>query len=85
MAKKKPTFEEALKELETLADQIERGEVGLEESINKYEQGMKLVAHCRSVLSRAEQRIQEIQPPANDDQPPPPPAQPTGEPPPVDL
>jgi exodeoxyribonuclease VII small subunit len=65
MAKKQPSFEEALKELETLADQIERGEIGLEESIRRYEQGMKLVAHCRTILTRAEQRIQKLQPAAD--------------------
>jgi len=64
MAKKQPTFEEALNQLETLADQIERGEIGLEESIARYEQGMKLIAHCRSILTRAEQRIEKLQPAA---------------------
>jgi exodeoxyribonuclease VII small subunit len=66
MAKKQPTFEEALKQLETIADQIERGEIGLEESISKYEQGMKLVAQCRSILNRAEQRVQQLQTAAGD-------------------
>ena len=56
MGKKQPTFEEALKQLETLAEQIERGEIGLEESISKYEQGMKLVAQCRSILEPTEPR-----------------------------
>jgi len=62
MARKQPTFEQALKELEALAAQIERGEIGLEESIQKYEQGMKLVAQCRSILTQAEQRIEKLQP-----------------------
>ena len=62
MAKKEPGFEEALRQLETLADQIERGEIGLEESISKYEEGMKLVARCRSILDAAEQRVQKLQP-----------------------
>ena len=62
MGKKEPTFEEALSQLETLAEQIERGEIGLEESISKYELGMKLVARCRSILNAAEQRVQKLQP-----------------------
>jgi exodeoxyribonuclease VII small subunit len=62
MAKKQPSFEEALKQLESLADRIERGEIGLEESIREYERGMKLVAHCRAILTRAEQRIEKLQP-----------------------
>lgn len=61
MAKKKPTFEEALKQLETLARQIEQGQIGLEESINKYEEGMSLVKQCRDILSKAEHKIQQIQ------------------------
>ncbi len=62
MAKTTPTFEEALHQLETLAEQIEKGQISLEESITKYEQGMKLVAQCRTILSKAEQRIQKLQP-----------------------
>ena len=61
MSKKKPTFEEALKQLESIADQIEKGQVGLEESIAKYEEGMGLVRYCREILNRAEMRIQQIQ------------------------
>ena len=58
---KQPTFEEALKQLETIAEQIERGQIGLEESITKYEQGMTLVKQCRDILAKAELRIQQVQ------------------------
>lgn len=61
MARKKPTFEEALRELESIAGEIEEGKIGLEESIVKYEQGMTLVKQCRAILSKAEQRIQKLQ------------------------
>ena len=61
MAKKKLTFEEALKQLETIAGQIERGTIGLEESIDKYEEGMALVKQCRDILSKAELKIQQLQ------------------------
>jgi len=60
MGKRKPSFEEALKQLETIAEQIEQGKIGLEESITQYETGMALVKHCREILSRAEQRIQKL-------------------------
>ena len=60
--RKKPTFEESLKELEQITEQIESGGIGLEESIAKYEQGMKLVAKCRAILTKAEQRIQTLAP-----------------------
>ena len=67
MAQKQPSFEEALQQLETLAEQIERGEIGLEESIRKYEEGMKLLAQCRKILNQAEQRISKLQPVAQSD------------------
>ena len=62
MPKKKLTFEEALRQLETIAEQIEQGKIGLEESISKYEQGMALVKQCREILVSAEHKIQQLQP-----------------------
>ena len=61
MGKKKLTFEEALRQLETIAEQIEQGEIGLEESITKYERGMELVKHCREILAKAEHKIQQVE------------------------
>lgn len=61
MAKQKPTFEEALKQLETIAEQIEQGKIGLEESITQYEKGMALVKQCRDILNKAELKIQKLQ------------------------
>ena len=60
MAKKKPTFEEALKQLESIAEQIEQGKIGLEESIKQYETGMGLVRQCRDILAKAEHKIQQL-------------------------
>ncbi len=62
MAKKQPTFEESLQRLETIAREIEDGKIGLEESIARYEEGMKLVERCRSILTTAEQKIKKLQP-----------------------
>ena len=56
--KKKQSFEEALKQLETIVSEIEEGKIGLEESIDKHEQGMKLIKYCRSILQKAEERIE---------------------------
>jgi exodeoxyribonuclease VII small subunit len=55
---KQPTFEEALTRLEAIVEQIESGQIGLEESIARYEQGIKLVAQCRKILDAAEKKIQ---------------------------
>lgn len=61
MGKNKPTFEEALQQLETIAERIEQGKIGLEESIAQYEQGMALVRQCQGILAKAELRIQQLQ------------------------
>lgn len=61
MSKRKLTFEDALKQLESLAEQIERGEIGLEESLEKYEEGMALARQCREILQTAERKIQTLQ------------------------
>ena len=61
MAKKHLTFEQALKQLEGITDQIEQGTVGLEESIAKYEEGMGLIKQCRSILTKAERKIEQLQ------------------------
>jgi exodeoxyribonuclease VII small subunit len=55
-----PSFEEALEQLESIIDQIESGEIGLEQSIEAYEKGVELIKRCRGVLERAEQRIEEL-------------------------
>lgn len=54
------SFEDALRELERIVDQLEKGTVGLEESIAIYARGEALKAHCNALLSNAEQRIEKI-------------------------
>lgn len=51
-------YEQAVEQLEEIVQQIESGQVGLEESLKLYEQGTKLIQHCRVVLLQAEQKIQ---------------------------
>ncbi|MFQ6047986.1 MAG: exodeoxyribonuclease VII small subunit [Phycisphaerae bacterium] len=59
---KKPlSFEQALERLEAIVEAIEQGKIGLEQSIAKYEEGMRLIQHCRTILSQAEQKIQKLQ------------------------
>ena len=52
------TFEEALSELEQILNEIESGQVGLEESLARYERGNFLIQHCRTVLNAAEKQIE---------------------------
>lgn len=54
------SFEEALAELEKILSEIEGGEVGLEESLLRYERGNFLIQHCRGVLNAAERQIEML-------------------------
>lgn len=62
MARKTQTppknFEDALRELEQILADMEGGQVGLEDSLVKYDRGSFLIRHCRSVLSSAEKQIE---------------------------
>ncbi len=61
MAKKPLKFEEALAKLEEIVEGIEEGKIGLEDSIQRYEEGMALIRHCRGILAEAELKVQKIQ------------------------
>jgi exodeoxyribonuclease VII small subunit len=54
------SFEEALKELETVVGKLERGDVALEDSIALYERGAALKATCERKLAEAEEKIARI-------------------------
>jgi exodeoxyribonuclease VII small subunit len=61
MAQEKLSFEKAMARLEKIVASIEEGKVGLEDSIKQFDEGMKLIQQCRSVLADAEMKIQRIQ------------------------
>lgn len=54
------SFEEALRELEQVVGQLERGDVELEKSITLYERGAELKKHCEAKLAQAQARIEQI-------------------------
>lgn len=56
----KMSFEEAIKELETVVGQLERGDVALDESIALYERGAALKARCEAKLKEAEEKVAKI-------------------------
>jgi exodeoxyribonuclease VII small subunit len=61
MATKKSTpvdFEKSLEELEKLVEQMEKGELTLEESLRYFERGIELIRICQSALQLAEQKVQ---------------------------
>lgn len=50
-------FEEAMQELETIATELEKGNLSLEESVAKFEEGMKLSKTCNEIIEKAEKKI----------------------------
>lgn len=54
---KETSFEETIKKLEQIADELEKGELNLDESVSKFEEGMELSKKCSEMLNNAEKRI----------------------------
>jgi exodeoxyribonuclease VII small subunit len=52
-----PTFEEALEQLEAIVAELERGAPELSQALARYEQGVKLVARCNTLLDGAERSV----------------------------
>ena len=52
------TFEESLKQLEKIVDQLERGDLPLEESVRLFEDGVRLSSACKQELDAAEGKVQ---------------------------
>ena len=53
-------FEANLKKLEVIVDKLESGEIGLEESVKLYEEGMKIKKICDKKLKDIEMQIKKI-------------------------
>jgi exodeoxyribonuclease VII small subunit len=53
-------FETALAELEELVDQMEAGDLSLEDSLRAFERGVKLTRHCQSALRNAELKVKKL-------------------------
>jgi exodeoxyribonuclease VII small subunit len=53
-----PKFEECLERLEKIVDQLERGDIPLEQALALFEEGMKLSNSCRSELETAEGKVE---------------------------
>ena len=58
--KKTPNFEKALSELETLVEDMEQGNLSLEDSLNRFEKGIALSTECQLALQNAELKIKEL-------------------------
>ena len=53
-------FEESLEKLSRLVEKMESGDLSLEESLNIFEEGIKLSKDCQNALSEAEKKVQSL-------------------------
>ena len=53
-------FEDSMKELESIVQSLERGELRLEESLKLFERGVELARQCRGALDNAEQKVRNL-------------------------
>jgi len=59
-------FEQALAELEQLVEEMERGDLSLEDSLQSFERGIALTRHCQESLQAAEQKVTMLSNPSAD-------------------
>lgn len=55
--KEKKNFEKMLADLERISNELEKGDLTLDESVSKFEEGMKLSNECSKILETAEKKI----------------------------
>ena len=55
-----PDFEKALEELESLVEQLESGDLSLDDSLKQFKRGVELTRHCQGVLDKAQQSVREL-------------------------
>ena len=63
MTAKKTTlinFEKSLQEVESLVEQMEKGELTLEDSLKHFERGIELTRSCQAALRLAEQKVEQL-------------------------
>lgn len=51
------SFEDIMKSLESIANELESGKLNLDESVEKFEEGIKLSKKCNEILNKAEKKI----------------------------
>jgi len=54
------TFEQAIEKLEAIVSELEQGDLTLEQTIKKFEEGMELSKFCTEKLNQAEQKLKKL-------------------------
>lgn len=57
---KSTDFESTIAELENLVDEMEHGDISLEDSLKKFERGIELTRSCQKALQEAEQKVKML-------------------------
>lgn len=60
MAKKTLNFEKTLSDLESIVEDMEQGDLSLEESLKRFEKGIALTADCQQALQDAELKVSAL-------------------------
>lgn len=61
MARKTPiNFEKAMSQLEELVEDMEQGDLPLEDALKHFEKGISLASDCQQALSKAEQKVTQL-------------------------
>jgi exodeoxyribonuclease VII small subunit len=59
-SKQKSGFEQALSDLEKLVEQLESGDLSLDESLKQFKRGVELTRHCQGILEQAQQTVEQL-------------------------
>ena len=59
-SKQEAGFEQALSELENLVEQLESGELSLDQSLKQFKRGVELTRHCQGILKQAQQVVEQL-------------------------
>ena len=53
-------FEKSMEKLEKIVEELESGDIGLDQALKKYEEGIKLARMCQGKLDKAKQKIETL-------------------------
>ncbi len=56
----KLSFEAAMKRLETIVEELEKGDLPLEKALKRYEEGVRLAKQCQEHLDKAELKLKQL-------------------------
>lgn len=60
-AKKNVSFEEALKQLENIVEELESPDLNLDKAVKAFQQGQELIARCQKQLTEAEKELKSLE------------------------